>query len=345
MATEQQVRDALKWQRDFCINDGAPATGAVCGALAERLDRESETGRRALDWPGEPIADALALRLAAPFHALYRSGRAPQLAPIYGGEISQAGDLIATTIAQHDGEISRWLDGPPQTNEPGRSAILMTGLLALADRHGLPFELLEIGSSAGLNLLIDRFRMDLGGVEVGPSDSPVLVEPEWRGAPPPDVPVSILSVRGVDIAPIDIRAPGAVERLLAYVWADQTRRVELLAKVLDLALTHPPKVEQGDAADWIEARLAEPQADGTCRVLVHSIMWQYLPRETRHRIEAAMAAAGEAATPSRPLGWVTYEGDRESRRPVLKVRSWPGHAEAEMLAHAQPHGLWIAPIE
>ena len=99
-------------------------------------------------------------------------------------------------LVAHDAALLPWLDGPPQTNEAGRSAGLMTGLLHLRARLGPRVELLEIGSSAGLNLLIDRYRFDLGGAIVGPDDAPVTIRPEWRGAPPAAAPIEIVSFAG-----------------------------------------------------------------------------------------------------------------------------------------------------
>ncbi|MGJ3629184.1 DUF2332 family protein [Sphingomonas sp. MMS24-JH45] len=59
-------------------------------------------------------------------------------------------------------------------------------------------------------------------------------------------------------------------------------------------------LDKGDAADWIEARLAEPQEAGVARVLMHSVVWQSVPPASQARIRAAMAAAGSRAR--RPSG-------------------------------------------
>ena len=115
----------------------------------------------------------------------------------------------------------------------------MAGLLVLAERFGPRIELLEIGSSAGLNLLIDRYRFDLGGVAVGPAKSPVLIRPEWRGPPPPAVDIAIKSVRGVDIQPIDPTSPGAERRLLAYIWADHAIRFPRVSAAIDMIREQP----------------------------------------------------------------------------------------------------------
>jgi hypothetical protein len=74
MADETANRESFHVQAGYCAAMDAPITARVCTALAEALDRGSETGRRVLDWPGEPVADALALRLVGGLHALHRKG-------------------------------------------------------------------------------------------------------------------------------------------------------------------------------------------------------------------------------------------------------------------------------
>ncbi len=331
-------------QAGYCAAMDAPITARVCSALAESLDRDSETGRRVLDWAGEPVADALALRLVGGLHALHRAGVDLELSAVFAGVETDPARIVAilkATLVAQDAALLPWLDGPPQTNEAARSAGMMTGILHLAERYGPRFEVLEIGSSAGLNLLIGRYRFDLGGVNVGPSASPVTIHPEWRGAPPPGAPVEIESTRGVDIHPVDVADPAAAARLEAYVWVDAVERQARLAAAIAMVRDGGVDLVEGDAADWVEARLAEPQPDGVTRVLMHSVVWQYLPATSRERIRVAMDAAGSRATVEQPLGWVMMEPNRDLHRHEVRVRGWPGERAMELVALTHAHGAWV----
>lgn len=348
MASEENNRGAFLIQEHFCTVMGAPITARICAALAECLNRDTRTGRRVLDWPGEPTTDALPLRLVGGLHARDLAGVAPDLSAVFAGAVAEPESIrriLDEAFIAHDAALYPWLDGPPQTNEAGRSAALMTGLIEVARRHGPRMELLEIGSSAGLNLLIDRFRFDLGGTMIGPADSLVTIAPEWRGPPPRRVPIEIVSVRGVDVQPVDVADPAAADRLRAYVWADNPERLERLTRAIAMIAAKPVDLVAGDAADWIEARLAEPQPAGVTRVLMHSVVWQYLGEARQARIEAAMTAAAARATSERPLAWVRMEPDRVSAKQQVWVQSWPGFAETQRLADVQAHGAWVEPAD
>lgn len=345
MADEANNRGAFRIQEQYCTAMDAPITARICAALADCLSRESRTGARALDWPGEPTRDALPLRLVGGLHALELAGTA--LTDVFSGALTDPEAVkaaLSAVLIAHDEALFPWLDGPPQTNEPARSGALMAGLIQVAARFGQPLEILEIGSSAGLNLLIDRYRFDLGGVSFGPAESPVTIRPEWRGAPPPAVPLAFASVRGVDVAPVDARDPRQAERLRAYVWADNPERLDRLTRVFAMLAEHGVALEQGDAADWLEARLAEPQPEGVTRVLMHSVVWQYLGEERQARITAAMEAAGARATDERPLAWVKMEPDRVTAVQEVWVRTWPEGAPEAKVAQAQAHGAWVRPL-
>jgi hypothetical protein len=345
MADGAGVREAFRIQEHYCRAMDAPLYADVCAAIAARLTRDTAVGARVLDWAGEPTRDALPLRLMGGLHALVLDGADDELAAVFAREVTgnaAIGGVIERVLARHGAALMPWLDGPPQTNEPGRSAALMTGLLEVARRHSPRIEVLEIGSSAGLNLLIGRYRFDLGGTIVGPETAKVVLRPAWRGAPPPDAPIEIVSARGCDVALRDATDPDVERRLAAYVWPEAPERLERLRAAFAMVRAQGGvDLVQADAADWLEARLAEPQADGVARVLMHSVVWQYLPADSAQRVRAAMAAAAERATPERPLGWVMMEPDRSQAHQVIRVMSWPGHGTPTIVGTAHAHAAWI----
>src|SRR5690606_25373365 len=145
--SEADVREVFAQQAAICTAAGAPFTGALCRLLGERLDRSTAVGRRVLDWPGPPAHDgaALPLRRAGGLHALARTGWG-DLAAFYPPNPTHDDDgvmwrAIGSAVMDKGDFLAPWLDGPPQTNEVGRAAGLMAGLLVLADRYRLPFSL------------------------------------------------------------------------------------------------------------------------------------------------------------------------------------------------------------
>ncbi|MDO1560342.1 DUF2332 family protein [Brevundimonas sp. 2R-24] len=350
--SEAQVRSAFADQARVCGSLGSPFTAQVCALVAERLGRSTAVGRRMLDWPGVPDAhaDALPLRFCGALHALARAGIVDAVraawppAPTPDDEMLWA--AITAALEEQGEAVARWLDGPPQTNEVGRSGPLMAGLLVLAERFGLPFSLYELGSSAGLNLNLDRYAFDLGGVRAGDPASSVRLSPDWSGPPLAEAEVRVVARRGVDLSPLDPTDPATAERLLAYVWADQRERVERLEAALGVARAHPPEVERADGADWLERVLKVEPEPGLCRVVMHTIALQYFPPEGRARVAAHLEQVGAQATEAAPLAWLAYEAaaapDAEGKRwAELTLTTWPG-AGRRLLARGHPHGTFIA---
>jgi hypothetical protein len=212
-----EIRRAFLAQADWCDRLASPFTAFLCSTLAATLDAATPIGERILGWPHDPVADALALRLCGGLHALVRSGEEPELAALYPPAPIPPEEALmralARTLEAKAVELDAWLDTPPQTNEVGRSAVLMSGLLAVADRFRLPLRLFELGASAGLNLQLDRYGYRLGGIVAGCEHSPLRLEPEWRGPPPPEARPEISGRLGVDLDPVD--PVSAREQLLA----------------------------------------------------------------------------------------------------------------------------------
>lgn len=338
------VRIAFENQVAYCRDNGAPVTALVCHALAQLLERErgGAVMARIRDWHGAPLADALPLRIAGGLHALHLRGE-PALAPIYGGERpSDVVTRVAVALERHAAFLLPWLDGPPQTNEAGRSWAFAAAMLWLV-QQGCPvdFALYELGSSAGINLMMDRYQFDLAGVTAGPTEAAMRIAPEWRGNPPPDAAFRIISSEGCDVAPVDLTDPDQALRLRAYIWPELTERFARMDAAVASAREAPPRIAKQRAGEFVAEVLARAPQPGVTRTIMHSVVWQYIPAEERKSIAAAIATAGAGATADAPLAWVMLEANRDTHRHELTVRWWPGGPEPVKLATAHPHGSWV----
>lgn len=337
------MRAAFAKQAEFCERLHSPLTAALCAVIGRKLDRSTPLGVRILDWPGDPDPqkDGLPLRLCGGLHALVRSGDAPELAAAYPPaptpDAERLWSLLEPVLRHQGDKLSRWLDSAPQTNEVGRSAVLMAGLLVVAHRFGLPIRLLELGASAGLNLVLDRYGYDLGGTRAGDSASPLQLRPDWQGSPPPEADVRVAGRSGVDLNPADVVADR--ERLPAYIWPDQPLRLRQQEQAIALAAADPPRLERADAADWVEKTITLEPEVGVARVVMHSVAFQYFPPAGKARISERMEEAGQRAAADAPLAWLRYEFVDGDEAHSLRLRTWPG--EEQLLAFAHPHGAWI----
>jgi len=337
-----KILDSFAGQERACISLGSPFTARLCRVLPSLLDPSTATGRRIADWSGDPAADALALRLCGALHALVLAGTDKELEAVYPPHASDDGAFrreVSAALERNDTALAGWLDQPPQTNETARAGMILPGLLLIARETGLPLDVNEIGTSAGLNLHFDRFHYDYAGQTWGDPASPARLSPEVRGAPPPlDGELRITARAGNDIVPIDIGDPAQRLRLRSYIWADQTARLERLDAAMSLALRQPPALDRGDAADFARQRLAA-RVPGSAFILFHTIMWQYMPEASRQGVAAALARAG--ATAGSPVAHLRMEPVRQKAPyATLSLTMWPGGGTRE-LARCDYHGRWI----
>jgi hypothetical protein len=348
----EDIVQAFHWQAQSSKNLGSPFHGLLLGLLAERLGdpepQATRVGQRIASWSERTIADALALRFVGGLHALVRAGRAPGLARLYPPASPTSAELwpeVLSTMQRHDDFLHDFLDSPPQTNEVARSSILLGGALLIAARTGLPLRWHEIGSSAGLNLQFDRYRYELGDRVWGDPASPVVIRSPWSGrAPDLTVPLSIVSRAGCDIAPLDPSSETARERILSYVWPDQTERLARTKAALELAALSSQRVRQEPASSFVARHFAVDAEDGVVRTLAHSIVWQYLPKSERDAVRQTLAQAGQRASERAPIAWFRMEGDgapngSQNRGAALTLTMWPGGVEQEV-GRGDFHGRW-----
>ncbi len=298
--------------------------------------------------------DATGLRLMAAVHRLVLLREAPRLACFYpsvGGtaDLDEAWPAFRALLAERGDEVRKLAALPCQTNEVGRAGLLLPGFLRVARETGLPLRLLEIGSSAGLQLRWDAFFFDMGYGTWGEPSSPVQLYGAWEGPPVDlDVAVEIVERRGCDPRPVDPTTPEGRLTLTASVWADQVGRFESLRGALELAGRIPARVDTARAGDWLPQRLAEA-APGVATVVFHTIVLQYLAPAELLTVRETLSEAGARATPEAPLAWLFFEPEDPETMSldmpyVVELQTWPGGTRRR-LAVASPHGAsirWLA---
>ncbi len=343
----------VRFQAAGCAANGSPLYERLLVAVADDLEAggvltTAILGPRAAD----PQGSALGLRFMGAVHRLVLTGAAPELARWYGsaGEAERGGrpaasattddpwPAFADVLAEHEATIIAGLAQGVQTNEVGRCAALLPGLLTVAARTGLPIRLREIGSSAGLNLRLDQHRYETEHSSWGDPEALLCFAGVYRGEPPFDQSLVIADRRGCDPSPIDPSTPEGKVLLRSFVWPDQAARLARLDAALAVAERVPAVVERAPAGQWVPQQLASA-VDGQVTVVQHSIVWQYIPHLERARITASIEAAGAAATKDRPLAWLRMEPGLTLERADVVLRLWgASDGSEELLARTGYHG-------
>jgi hypothetical protein len=213
-----------------------------------------------------------------------------------------------------------------QTNEPRRCWWLVPCFAEAARRTGAQeFHCVELGCSAGLNLLWDRYGYEYAR---GSLDGSPVFGGEERGTP---VPVAALppvrSRVGVDLAPPDLHSDEGVRLLKSFVWVGQEQRLADLDAAIAVWRSDPPEIVVGDLVDELPG-LLERRADGVVTLVWETAVFGYLPQERRHEARALLAEAdcvfvhtGEPGDGSHDYYGLYVDGDE--------------------VAHGEFHGAWI----
>jgi len=289
------------------------------------------------------IVDAVPLRLLGALHELVLSGEEPALADVYptvsrAASAAQAWPLVREAMAARHDRLAAFMTHAPQTNEVGRAACLFPGFLMVSLETGLDLRCFEIGASAGLNQVWDRFGYRLGdGRLAGDPASPVVLAPAWQGSPPPNGRFpNVIGRAACDRRPVDLEQPEARQRLKSYVWPDQFDRLARLEAAIALAREAKIVVDDEDAVTWTERRVGI--LAGAATVLFHSVMWDYLPAESQAALKVRIEGLGALARPNAPFAWLRMESDDVMY--TLRLTLWPG-GESRLLAVVHPHGAWV----
>jgi hypothetical protein len=252
---------------------------------------------------------------------------------VLGGEASW--DDIDSALDRESEFLARWTaEQDVQTNEVQRAWGLLPAFLSVAD--GRPFDLLELGPSAGLNLLWDRYsyRYSTGAWGHGPFE---LVGDD-RLPPPASLlerEVSVVRRRGIDLNPVDVTTDDGSRLLQAFVWPDQPGRLDRLRRAIDVVRHDPPELQRGD---YVEAlpELLRDRRQGEQLVIFQSASTQYVDAAGLERLHAAMSAAGR----DEPLVFISTGRGPDDTGYALELQRFPG-GRPTRLGVLDFHGAWL----
>ena len=354
MSSSRQVFSAaelFRWNEAGCSlsSSRSPFYAAILARCATDCDAGSSPFVDLLELAPMTIESAPPLRMMGAVHRGVLSGEFADLSGAWPsaqnpiGDERVAFDQIRSLCEAPPTSVLDIMTRDPQTNEVGRSAGLALGLAIIHARTGLQLRLLEIGASAGLNLRVDQYLCETGGWRWGPSDARLRFDAAsyvgnvhtWiDSAPQPAVHDQIIvERRGCDINPIDPTSTDGALSLMSYVWPDQFTRLERLRRAIEIAQQVPATVERASADDWLDENLStEP---GVATVVMHSVMWQYMPDSVQERCRDLLTSRGRLVSPSSALYELSMEPTPGSVEMVLDVTDLN---TTERLAYARAGG-------
>ena len=288
---------------------------------------------------------------AANFAACGQSADTPALAPAARLPLHpSAVDEITRWTCDHIDIVSTRMAGrSTQTNEVGRTAVLSAGVAEAS--QGQPVALIDLGCSAGLNLLVDRYRIVRSdGVTIGPPHSAVTISCDVSGTQMPAQGSPIAWRIGIDIDPPDLDDDQALRWLLACQWPDDLERFERSRRAMAAWRTSSPRpdIVTGDALSLLPDIIAQAPRD-LLVVVQHSWVLTYVPVEAQQHLASTL----RQVMTERRLAWLSFEhprlvpglghpavtGTRIPGASTLVLESTPG--EARVLAQSHPHGTWV----
>jgi hypothetical protein len=269
------------------------------------------------------------LRVMSALHYLVLEGRA-SWDDVEGALVDHA-DFLRQHIAEQG----------VQTNEVQRCWTLLPCFLEVARRTGAEIlDVIELGTSAGLNLGWESYHYEYGAGVWGPADAKVRLTGEERRPVPADLLAMSPRVRsriGVDLSPIDLTTDQGAHLLKSFVWVGQDDRLARLDRAIDALRANPPELVAADLADVLPGLLANRKPDALTLVWQTAVLG-YLPEDRRNLVFATLAAAGAEG----PLAFVSTSSANDGAHLYygLTIRIWPSGEEVQV-AHADWHGAWI----
>lgn len=347
---ERLRRTFHRFARAEAVPQGSPIYERLCEVVAGDdllIDLAAEAA------PGQPVPNLF----FGAVHTLLEEDQEHLLAAYYpslgGARVldDEIGEAFRSFVLHHRRGMEHLLHTRlVQTNEVRRSALLFPAFATVsAEAGGAPLALVEVGASAGLNLLVDRYAYRYSGQPAGAPSSPLVLETEVRGGAPPIERVPPIAARlGLELNALDVQSEADMRWLRALVWPEHDERRRILQAAIAIARTDPPEVRTADVFEDLAPAIASAPPEAEVVVFATFVLNQFT-EEMRDRLKHLLLDASR----ERPVhvlvigfsDWFREWSGGERRdlgsAPVVLATLRGGHGTWRQLAVADPHGWWI----
>lgn len=233
-----------------------------------------------------------------------------------------------------------------QTNELRRCAYLLPALSYTAMVAQRPLALVELGASAGLNLLFDRytFHYDLGALRLcaGAVHSAVKIDARCLLDPAVELPIALPAVShriGVDLSPVNLANDDSARWLRALIWPEHTDRVQRFEQARRVWLQDPPILVQADALDFLPSALGV-LPETVAPVVFHTHVLNQFTPDAAAELEACFCDLSH----SRIIYRIGNDlGGGTPKQYVLRLRIYRnGVVQETILGHTDGHARQLA---
>jgi hypothetical protein len=226
-----------------------------------------------------------------------------------------------------------------QTNEVRRCALLLPAVAEVAKSVQSGIALVDIGTSSGLNLLLDKYLYRYSdGTAVGTLDSHLKLSCTIQDSQLIiDQMPKIASRIGIDLNPIDLNDAEEMLWAISLLWPDQVDRVERLRSAAQILKSNSVELVKGDAISALP-EVAKGISAELSLCIMHSFTLNQFSLEARENFEKMLCSISTEREVWRiSLEWIGTES------PQMNLDHYHSGKllQKRLLANCHQHGEWI----
>jgi hypothetical protein len=233
-----------------------------------------------------------------------------------------------------------------QTNEIRRCSYLFPAFSVIAAlAQNRPLALIEVGTSAGLNLMWDaygyRYQYDQEIINAGRPGSVVQIESSVRGDNRLNLPLSLPQVQsrtGIDLNIVDLRDDVDSLWLRALIWPEHDERIKLLQNACPIIQQAPLNLISGDAVLLLPGILEAIPSDAAL-VVFHTHTINQFSAEAKESLTSILEQTGAKREVFRLANDMGGGGSNYSALKLVQYHN--GQQSEHHLANVDGHGRWL----